>query len=143
MVTPLRYLLLLLATPVLLGTLPQQEVGTVRVVLTGMENDDGAVRIALFDSEATFTNTAVRATVLPVVDGRAVWVLDSLAVGDYAVAAFHDENDDGTMDQGLFGIPSEAYGFSNGARGRFGPPTWEDARFEFDGTTRAVEVPIR
>jgi len=37
-------------------------------------------------------------------------------------------NDD--FDQGLLGIPLEAYGFSNGAIAFLGPPSFEDASFE-------------
>lgn len=81
---PFRYLVLLLATLVLLGTVAAQEVGTERV--------------ALSDVGATFTNTAACAAVLPDQDGSAIGVLDRQTVGDYAVEAFHDENDNGSMD---------------------------------------------
>ena len=29
----------------------------------------------------------------------------------------------------MFGIPSEDYGFSNNAKGTFGPPKYDDAKF--------------
>jgi uncharacterized protein (DUF2141 family) len=41
----------------------------------------------------------------------------------------------------MFG-PEEAYGFSNGARGTFGPPSWQDARFRFAGGDETVEITV-
>jgi uncharacterized protein (DUF2141 family) len=40
---------------------------------------------------------------------------------------FHDENDNGVLDKGAFGIPTEGYGFSNNAKGFFGAPSWRAA----------------
>ena len=117
--------------------------GSARVVVEGLTSDAGAVRVALFDSEATFTRDAARAAILPISDGRAVWLLDDLAPGHYAVAAFHDEDGDGDTDRGIFGIPREPYGFSRGARGRFGAPAWQAARFRVGGGRVTVRVPVR
>ena len=41
-----------------------------------------------------------------------------------------DADDD--FDTNFLGIPTENYGFSNNARGLFGPPNWEDAKFKFN-----------
>jgi uncharacterized protein (DUF2141 family) len=46
----------------------------------------------------------------------------NLEPGDYAVMLFHDENGNGKMDSNIVGIPTEGYGFSNEAKGSFGPP---------------------
>ena len=51
--------------------------------------------------------------------------------GDYAIGAFHDVNDNGEMDTNGAGIPKEPYGFSNGKKGTFGPPSFNKAKFQF------------
>jgi uncharacterized protein (DUF2141 family) len=51
--------------------------------------------------------------------------------GEYAVAAFHDENANNDLDRGVFGIPTEGTGASNDARGFMGPPPYDGARFRF------------
>lgn len=53
----------------------------------------------------------------------------ALPMGTYAVAAFLDLNDNGKLDRGLWGIPSEPYGFSNNVRGNFGPAKFSRASF--------------
>jgi hypothetical protein len=44
------------------------------------------------------------------------------APGYYAVALFHDENDDHHLNTNALGIPTEGYGFSNNPTLYFGPP---------------------
>ncbi len=39
----------------------------------------------------------------------------NLPVGSYAVSLFHDRNQDGVLNRGELGIPSEGFGFSNNA----------------------------
>ena len=71
-----------------------------------------------------------------------MWVL-RVPPGTYAVAVHHDEDGDGEMDTGLFGIPSEPHGFSNNARGRFGPPSWRAARVRVPASGATVRVRVR
>lgn len=61
-------------------------------------------------------------------------VIPGLAPGRYAVAAFHDTDGNGDLTLWPIGVPKEAYGFSNDARGRFGPPPFDAA---------AIDVPAR
>jgi uncharacterized protein (DUF2141 family) len=42
------------------------------------------------------------------------------APGDYALAVYHDENDDHDFNRTALGLPAEGYGFSNDA-----PPPWD------------------
>ncbi len=56
-------------------------------------------------------------------------VFADLPPGRYAVAAFHDADENGRLSLWPIGLPREAYGFSRDARGRFGPPTFDSAAF--------------
>ncbi|MCH9844643.1 MAG: DUF2141 domain-containing protein [Alphaproteobacteria bacterium] len=53
----------------------------------------------------------------------------ALPDGVYAISAFHDLNDDGELNSNIVGLPTEPYGFSNDARGKFGPAKFTDAQF--------------
>ena len=62
--------------------------------------------------------------------------------GTYAIAVYHDLNEDGKMNTVPFvRLPLEPYGFSNDARGQFGAPSFRDAAFEVDGDT-SVEMDV-
>lgn len=56
-------------------------------------------------------------------------VFADLPPGRYAVAAFHDADENGRLTLWPIGLPREPYGFSNDARGRFGPPGFDSAAF--------------
>lgn len=120
----------------------RQERGVLTVVIDGLENDVGTVRIALSDSEENyydFANPTIGASA-PIQDGIARWQFPELPFGSYAVKAFHDEDDDGDLNTNFLGIPIEDYGFSNNASGLFGPPGWEDAHFQFQADTMTVRI---
>lgn len=59
--------------------------------------------------------------------GRFKLVLKNLPAGPLAISLFQDVNGNGRLDMGALGIPTERYGFSNNARGRFAPPRFEQA----------------
>ena len=56
-----------------------------------------------------------------------------LPEGVYAIGIFVDVNRNNRMDRNFVGIPKEQYGFSNNAKGSFGPPSFMDASFTVSG----------
>jgi uncharacterized protein (DUF2141 family) len=50
-----------------------------------------------------------------------------------------DVNRNNKMDRNFIGIPKEQYGFSNDARGSFGPPCFAEASFTVSGDM-ALEI---
>jgi len=100
--------------------------------IDGLGKVEGELRIAMFDSKETYAKEPVYAVVLPVDSTSLEWQLDELPFGEYAIAVYHDKNANGKLDTNFLGIPKERYGFSNNARGRFGPASWNDSFFVFD-----------
>ena len=95
------------------------------ITVTSNKND-GTVYLRLMNEK----NEKVDECVAKVVDGKAVCQFEGLTPGQYAAAAFQDLNDDGEMNANMFGMPVEPYGFSNNARGQFGPPSFDDQLFD-------------
>jgi len=62
--------------------------------------------------------------------------------GQYAVRLFHDVNGNGQFDTNPFGIPTEPFAFSNNARGRFGPATWEEAVFTVTAGANVHQITV-
>ncbi len=71
-----------------------------------------------------------------------VCTFDPIPAGTYAVACFHDENDNGKLDTGIFGIPKEGTVVSNRAKGTLGPPSWDAAKFTFAGRATELVLPM-
>ena len=118
--------------------------GTLTVVLQGFESDEGAAVVRLDSSEATFIQGEdfFQVARAEIEGGEAEVTFADVPYGPYALSAFHDQNENEELDTGAFGIPLEAYGFSNDARGQFGPPSYTDSAFQFtpDSTTVTITV---
>ena len=119
------------------------EPATLKVDVTGLKSDRGTVRIAIYESEAKFIKEPFKAAVLPIQGKKAQWLLEALPPGEYAVAVVHDENGNGKTDKGAFGIPTEPYAFSNGAKALTGPPKWKEARFSVRAPGTSLEIRLR
>ena len=120
--------------------------GRVRVTVTGFPNERGQALVALFLSEKGWPHDEALAfgrAVLPIREGQVVADFEDVPSGPFAVSAFHDEDVDRALDTGLFGIPSEGYGFSRDARDTFGHPSFEAARLELAaGETKQVTIRV-
>jgi uncharacterized protein (DUF2141 family) len=96
----------------------------------------GSVRCGLF-RRSGWLKKPLRAAAAPGNASPALCVFEDVAPGTYGISAFHDQNDNQKLDTNLIGVPVEDYGASNNARGVFGPPSFDDARFAYtDGTKR-------
>jgi uncharacterized protein (DUF2141 family) len=58
----------------------------------------------------------------------ATFSLQQLKSGVYAISVVYDRDGNGELNTGLMGIPTELVGFSNNARGLFGPPSFNKAK---------------
>ena len=54
-----------------------------------------------------------------------VFPFKNLPAGEYAVRVYHDENNNGQLDKGVFGQPTEGWGVSNDARGFMSAPPFK------------------
>ncbi|MGK0386186.1 MAG: hypothetical protein ACI849_000795 [Patiriisocius sp.] len=115
------------------GLVMQAQVNTVEVTITNFESNDGNALVAIYDSEANFLNTRYKGDVVGIKDNTVVVSFKDIPDGVYAVSAVHDENNDGKLNMKMGFYPLEDTASSNNAPARFGPPTWEDAKFEVGG----------
>ncbi len=124
--------------------IPGAQAADLTIDVVGLKNNKGDVHIALYNKPDKFpTHDGVfSGDEVPISKGRARTVFDNLPTGRYAVAVYHDENNNDEFDQGFLGIPLEDFGFSNGARAFFGPPSFEDADIILPdgGTTTTIDL---
>jgi uncharacterized protein (DUF2141 family) len=107
---------------------PQTGIITVRVA--ALHSNDGQVGGALYNSSTGYPTNASAAMgrrFCPIDKSTSVCAFAPVPAGSYAVACFHDENMNGKLDTGMFGIPKEGVCASNGATGFMGPPSFRDA----------------
>lgn len=105
-----------------------------RVRITGLENSDGQVWIGVYADEASYdADDEIAQTTLPANRNGVAAIFDALPAGTYAVIAFHDANSNAELDSNFMGMPTERYGFSNGAAPRFRQARFDEAAFTHPG----------
>ena len=97
------------------------------VVVDGIEKSTGKIVVAVSDS-INFQKKSLYYGMIKVEPKQeeVTIVIENIASGKYAVSLYHDENDNNKLDTGSYGIPVEKYGFSNNAKGKMGPPAFQN-----------------
>jgi uncharacterized protein (DUF2141 family) len=133
------------------------EASELRVAIRGVASSSGTLNVGLYDSEEHFRTAIANAGKLGLVTDRARLVgiamrakagtqsvvFTDLEPGTYAVIAFHDENDNGKLDENLWGAPTEGYGFSNDAKGFLGAPSFKDAAVMLDDNEKEITITLK
>lgn len=121
-----------------------------KIQVEGLKSGDGQVGLTLFDKKdaADFPTRPQKALVnkLYPLNGKSALEiqLDGLAEGEYAAFAYHDEDMNGKLNANFMHIPTEGYGCTQGAKNKFGPPKYEDAKFEFKtASTESSSIKIK
>ncbi|HWS26985.1 MAG TPA: DUF2141 domain-containing protein [Xanthomonadales bacterium] len=105
------------------------------------------VLLSVYDQEAQWLKQPVQKVkeAAPADIGSAgthTLLIDALAAGRYAVLVYVDRNGNGKLDRGMFGRPTEPYGFSNGG-GSFGPPDFADAAIDVAEAGTAIRIDLK
>lgn len=140
---------------IFLMTLPAQA-GELKVTITGVRSDAGALMVGLYDSADKFTKAVGHAahvallsdkgrregvTLRAIVGSQGIGFM-MLPPGRYAVIVFHDQNDDGLLNKSILGIPTEGYGFSNNASGFFGAPSFDAAAVTMGDEDKSISISL-
>jgi uncharacterized protein (DUF2141 family) len=119
--------------------------GILKVVVSGLENNEGDVKIGLYNSEESYNGKTekFKGAILRIDDQKTIWIVNDIPFGTYAIKVFHDEDSDDEIDTNFLGIPTESYGFSNNTMGLFGPPDFDDAKFLTNSDTTNIEIILK
>ncbi len=117
---------------------------TLEIHITGFENTDGIAKMALINSKENYETeeNPFKGFNFKIENNEVIQTI-TLPYGEYAIKVFHDENSNDELDTRIFGIPTERYGFSNNAKGAFGPPDYENARFILNVPVQKISIQLQ
>lgn len=114
------------------------EQSSVTVTLSGLRSQKGNVIVCLWrqqdkgfpmcSNEVSFQQVTVEPTVSVVRVG-----FPNVPSGEYAISAFHDENNNGKIDRSFIGQPKEGIAFSSLNQKRRGRPSFDKSKFTLNG----------
>lgn len=121
------------------------------IEIRGLKDSQGQCRIALYHGKDGFNqpDQAILKATIPIPTENSpptpvLWHIDQSTLENtladqlanntklqLAISAHHDKNANDKLDKNPIGIPSEPYGFSQNPKRGFGPPSFEEVRFEY------------
>ena len=100
----------------------------------------GTIKLGIFDkvhNYRTKSDPCLKAN-LAVTDSMITFVFEDVPLGRYAIATYHDENNDDTLNTRKLGIPVEGIGFSGKFNSRIKPPDFNLASIRLKADTTIV-----
>lgn len=119
---------------------------TLTLKIMGIKEPKGKMACALFWENKGFPRKhrrALRRTWVDVESDTVQCVFKRTGLGEYAASVFLDRNNNGKLDTNAIGSAKEPWGVSrNAAHRRFGPPLYNDAKFEYKGGPVTIEIDL-
>lgn len=107
----------------------------IKVNINNINSGKGNIKYNIFKEPngfpSNYNNSYMNGTItLENQETNKTFTLEKLEPGTYALSVIQDENDNNKIDTALFGIPTEKYGFSNNPKINFGPPNFDECKFD-------------
>jgi len=143
----LKYAVVIIILIASLSVASQTQVkkGNLKVVVNNIKNKTGQVGFFLFNSEDGFpahTEKARLSGFVKITGNTVEFTFPNVAMGTYAVFVFHDEDNNKELKTNFIGMPKEGMGVSNNAKGHFGPPKYDDAKFDFNKPEQTITISL-
>lgn len=120
--------------------------GNLEIKLASLKNTKGQVCLSVFSGPKGFPSGGKGSNMklsrcVPASSGSITF--SNLPLGNYAIAAIHDINNEGRLTTNAFGVPTGGFGFSNNPPLRFGPASFSDSQIFVSGTKTVVQIQMR
>lgn len=111
---------------------------TLTIVIKNLESNEGNVLLDFRDGN----NLKINEFTKEIINKQCIITITGLTSGNYSFKYFHDANNNKKLDTYWFGAPKEGYGFSNNAKGYFGPPDFEKTLFQLKNNSTLECIPM-
>jgi uncharacterized protein (DUF2141 family) len=110
---------------------------TLKVKVYGIQNTNGQIELSIYNDPKVFPEVGKTYKMVRIdpKGSEVIYEFKDLPAGEYAIATYHDENDDKECNTNLLGVPTEAYAFSNDFRPFLSAPEFSDCSFKVNQNT--------
>ncbi|MEL6668101.1 MAG: DUF2141 domain-containing protein [Bacteroidota bacterium] len=125
---------------------PKEMMWTLKLEVENIKTESGTIWVGLYQSSSDFLDReqAVLRAFSVNQSGSLIVDIPNLTDGkEYAIALFHDLNDNGELDTNWIGLPSEPWAFSGEPRTRLRLPRFEEVKFRFEASQNEQKVKLR
>lgn len=113
------------------------EKATIQLEVSNIECLSGDLYVSLYNKSDQFLKQGAeyRKLKFDVTSKGMCCSIENLPEGDYAIAIYHDKNEDGECNTNWLGIPTEGYGFSCNFKPVIAPPSFKKVKIKVTGKT--------
>lgn len=122
--------------------------GDLVINLENVKTSEGMIWLALYDSEQNLfvkSNSILKGIKVEEtgeLTGDLTVKMDKVLFGTYALAIFHDINNNGKLDQNLLGIPIEPYAFARKPKSKWRAPRYKELVFDFSKPDQEITTKL-
>ncbi|GAA4274887.1 DUF2141 domain-containing protein [Aquimarina gracilis] len=109
----------------------QENNPSIEVHVTNIKSNKGNISVGLYKGKDNFLRKTYKSIKVKANKSGVTVTFEDIMPGEYAISLYHDEDENEKLNTFLR-IPTEPYGVSNNAKGQFGPPKWEGAKFNVE-----------
>ncbi len=123
--------LLLVLTFCILSSIYGQEYA-LTVQVSNIKEKKGKMIVSIFNNLNDYLKEGKEycKKIIVVKDSIIKYTFKKLPKGAYAVALYHDVNEDGRCNKSLIGVPKEGFGFSKNKKPFIGAPSFDDVKID-------------
>lgn len=115
--------------------------GQLQIEIKNIQENKGIIWVGIYDSEADFM-IKEKAIILGASPKKPFLKINDLPFGSYAIAIFHDINNNGDLDLNKIGIPAEPFGFSKKPVSKWRIPKFHEIKFNFHFSDQKVNISL-
>jgi uncharacterized protein (DUF2141 family) len=119
--------------------------GSMELAINDIEHNYGTLWIGLYASEEAFLDkdqAHLEAVKVSDFKGKHIY-LNDLDYGDYAVALFHDLNNNGELDVNWLGVPEEPFAFSRPVPSKWRLPKFSEVKVGLYQSHKTVSTNLK
>lgn len=119
--------------------------GTLNLEVSNLSHESGRIWVGVYESDEYFMDREKGLLVQMQVTraGSLRISIPELPLGEYAIAVFHDINDNGEMDRNFLGIPSEPFSFIKPPKNKWRLPRFEEVAIQFWEPGQIYQAPLK
>jgi len=134
--------LLTAATALLMSFGPISSKSTLKVKIDNIKTLSGTLYVGIYEKNG-FPEKGEQLQQKKVkVDAKSEMVSFQMTPGNYAIALYHDVNDNEEMDKSFFGYPEEPYGFSRNFAPSLSKPDFADCKVTLGTNDRTITISL-
>ncbi|MBK7410493.1 MAG: DUF2141 domain-containing protein [Saprospirales bacterium] len=120
------------------------EKGTLQLEITNIRDTRGMIRVGVFQREDGFPDQekVYWGGAFSPQKGEMIIDIPELPFGNYALAIYHDLNNNGRLDKNIWGIPTEPYGFSGAVKAKWSAPHFREVSFSFSPEIKKQRISL-